>query len=727
MPSDELDGDKRDATPGDLFDANSTFPGEERDHNSTDLDATFDTDEATNLALDSETSARTLTSPLAIDDDDDLRNSLEQPLGNYVLIRQIGQGGMGSVYLARHKQFRQRRYAIKVISGALPTPMAKSRFEREIAAMGSLDHPNLIFATDAEIESDPMYLVMEYVPGHDLQQSLGRHGRLTFGVAAEILRQTALALDFAHGQQIIHRDVKPSNLIVTPDGVVKLLDLGIASLQSGPQRLTAQGDMLGTAPFMAPEIWTHGDQVVPASDLYSLGCTAYCLLLGHPPFTGQTMASLCESHLHQAPPRLEDAVPDIPIEMVRLIEDVMIKEPEDRLASAAAFAERIAPYCEPITDPSAFSQSNGKRASSAVVDTDTEPPETDRVIPSGIRESISVDDHWTRNRTRQKPIVKKIIIVASTMILISILSITLSYFPPMTSPAWLLRFDRVGDPSTMPGFGFIVELVRGAVYIASVVTVLSLTFTREIRLFFNWRVWKRSIVLLRLAVILIAGVFVGMEASRQLDPSQAATGMVDWAALNGIDTTPEIEARPYLPYFVYSSVNYVVIVGGLIAFPFARFFFSDLSYIVRQLATFRSQQDRTLTGEKLTRNLYRFGSELRNLTSRYVLVLATLSVAAHYEYWIGAQTLTEEGLMTLLFGFIGTALTAVFLITITVIYFQGFDKTSRRITMIGNVADEQTLSKIDAIWFVKTIFVYRLSGLFCLSALIVLLHSWIAG
>ena len=285
-------------------------------------------------------------------DDGTLPLISEQIIGNYQLLRPIGSGAMGEVYLARHRQFKDRQYAIKLIRQGMISTEARTRFEREILAMGDLAHPNLVYANDAGMDGDRMYLVMEYVSGEELQCMIDQHGKFRVPYAAEIIRQICVGIAHAHQRSVVHRDIKPANVMVSDQMQVKVLDLGIASLQNdAASRMTTAQSVMGTAPFISPELWEGATNATPASDVYAIGCTAYCLLTGEPPFAGekyQSLTSVMLAHRESAPTPLKKLRKDVPPELHKLLYRTLDKNPANRLSDAAELARLITPFCEPL-------------------------------------------------------------------------------------------------------------------------------------------------------------------------------------------------------------------------------------------------------------------------------------------------------------------------------------------------------------------------------------------
>ncbi|MGI9472701.1 MAG: serine/threonine protein kinase [Rubripirellula sp.] len=666
--------------------------------------------------------------PPASKNDSKRRRAPLATYGNYETIRRIGRGGMGEVFLARHLQFKQRLYALKLIRASRTSPKARERFEQEIQAMGGLSHPNVVFASDAGVDGDEMYLVMEYVAGADLQRRVSQEGPFSAGNAAEIIRQVALGLQHAHAAHIIHRDVKPSNIIVSDRGVAKLLDLGVASLQGGSSHVTNDGDLVGTAPFLAPELWHDARLANAQSDLYALGCTAYLLLTGNAPFNQLdhvSLPQLMQAHHHQPPTPLDQINPHVPRSFAAVVEQTLAKDPNDRPASALQFASDLEPFCETlpirVTEDVHTEESENRTGDHPSHDYSTNGHSTNGHSTGGHSGTESVEGkRWTRNVTQPKPILARIVTVTTTLTLVASISLAMAYFGPMSTPTWQLRFDRLGDPAVHRGVGFSIELLRAWLYVSLTVLILGTQFTREIRTFFDYRNWGRSVCMLRIVILVVIGAFVVMEGTRQLTVSRAPASLAQWGLDHGIQTTPEAEAVPYRPYLIYSLNNYIVVMGGLFAFPAIRFWFSDLRYILMQLSNLKRRQSTQSNGGRLTANLHRFGTELRQMTGRYFSILGVLAIGAHYDYWIGSMTLTDEGQNTMLMGMAIACSALAFVLVVAYIFFCGFDCTRRRVQTLD---DERRLSQIDTIWFLKTTLLYNLGGLACISLLGLIAHA----
>lgn len=265
-------------------------------------------------------------------------------LGKYKLLDHLGTGGMSSVYLAEHV-LMQRRVAIKVLpKHRVQDASYLARFLREAKAAAALDHRNIVRAYDVDHDGVNHYLVMEYVEGQDLQRMVRERGPLPFHEAVEYVRQAAEGLQHAHQAGLIHRDVKPANLLVDRNGTVKLLDLGLARFtddERGSLTIAYDENVLGTADYLAPEQAVDSHRVDHRADIYGLGCTLYYLLTGHPPFCEGTLAQRIMKHQREAPPDIRIDRPDVPQDLVAICLKMMAKKPSDRYQSAAEVAQAL--------------------------------------------------------------------------------------------------------------------------------------------------------------------------------------------------------------------------------------------------------------------------------------------------------------------------------------------------------------------------------------------------
>ncbi len=268
-------------------------------------------------------------------------------LGKYRLLSLLGRGGMSSVYLAEHVLMR-RRCAIKVLPAKRVRDSSYlARFHREAQAVASFDHPNIVRAYDVDHQTDRdaeiHFLVMEYVEGTSLQDYVTKQGPAGFADAVDFVRQAALGLAHAHKAGMVHRDIKPGNLLRDKQGTVKILDLGLARFFTGndeEQALTIQHDekVLGTADYLAPEQAMDSHSVDARADIYALGCTLYFLLTGQPPFTEGTLAQRLMAHQTKEPPAIEAKRPDTPPSLIAIVKQLMAKKADDRYQTAAEAA-----------------------------------------------------------------------------------------------------------------------------------------------------------------------------------------------------------------------------------------------------------------------------------------------------------------------------------------------------------------------------------------------------
>lgn len=260
-------------------------------------------------------------------------------LDSYVLLERLGEGGVGQVFKARHIRMG-RIVAVKIIRRErLRKANAVRRFHREVCAAARLDHPNVVHAYDAGRVGDRHYFVMEHVEGADFDRLIERCGPLSAAEACECIRQAARGLGHAHDKGLIHRDVKPQNLMLTTGSRVKVLDLGLSrntepALDAHSQ-LTRDGAVLGTVDFLAPEQAADPSAADARADLYGLGCTFYFLLTGRVPFPGGSTVDKLLRHQSREPEPLEQVCLGISTEVATVVRKLMAKRPEDRYQSAS--------------------------------------------------------------------------------------------------------------------------------------------------------------------------------------------------------------------------------------------------------------------------------------------------------------------------------------------------------------------------------------------------------
>jgi serine/threonine protein kinase len=292
-------------------------------------------------------------------------------LGSYVLLERLGEGGMGQIYKARHRRLG-RIVALKLIrKERLSNPAAVSRFHREILAAAQLDHPNIVLAYDADAVDGVHFYTMEYVEGSTFKRLICTSGPFLVPLACEAIRQAALGLQHAFARGLVHRDVNPSNLMLTwvsqPTGslahagkegqtralwgshtpLVKILDVGLARIhlpgdEARPSGSTTQmGMLMGTPDFIAPEQARDPRQADTRADIYSLGCTFYYILAGALPFPGGTKMEKVIRHQLEQPRPLEQLRPETPVEVLRIVRKMMAKRPEERYQTPGEVAAEL--------------------------------------------------------------------------------------------------------------------------------------------------------------------------------------------------------------------------------------------------------------------------------------------------------------------------------------------------------------------------------------------------
>jgi serine/threonine-protein kinase len=270
-------------------------------------------------------------------DANDLTN---QTIAGYSILHRLGVGGMSEVYLA-FQQSLHRHVALKVLrADFVGSDEHELRFLQEARAAASLIHPNIVQVYDVGKFDSIHYIAQEYVPGSNLSSFIQRRGSLPLNESVSILWQATAALQKAASIGLVHRDIKPDNLLLTPDGEVKVADFGLARARNQNQNLTAVGVALGTPLYMSPE-QVQGLSVDSRSDLYSLGATAYHMLAGRPPFFGDTPIALAMQHVQAEPVSLKQLRPDLPDELVEIVHRLLRKTPEERYASAIELARDL--------------------------------------------------------------------------------------------------------------------------------------------------------------------------------------------------------------------------------------------------------------------------------------------------------------------------------------------------------------------------------------------------
>ena len=272
-------------------------------------------------------------------------------LGDFCLLRKLGKGGMADVYLAEQTSLH-RQVAIKIMRPDFVTdPTYVKRFRHEASAAGGLNHPNIVQVYMVGEQEGIHFISQEYVQGRNLKEFITRKGPLEVPIALHILKQVAAALQVAHEKGIVHRDIKPENILLTKKGEAKVADFGLAQLTLGGEKvqLTQVGVTMGTPLYMSPE-QVNGKPLDARSDIYSLGVMAWHMLVGRPPFSGDTALAVAVKHLNEQPPSLAEARPDLPVGVRALVERMMSKKKEDRPADAQSVLAEIKQLLRQVTN-----------------------------------------------------------------------------------------------------------------------------------------------------------------------------------------------------------------------------------------------------------------------------------------------------------------------------------------------------------------------------------------
>jgi serine/threonine protein kinase len=300
-------------------------------------------------------------------------------LGSYLLSKQLGSGGMSNVFRAVHEE-TGNVVAVKV----LPRSLAKNvtllqRFMREAKSAEALDHPNIVAIYDRGFDQGRHYLVLEYVEGRDLHDRVRLNGPLEQDEAVRFIREVAEGLRYASSQGMIHRDVKPANLLMTPEGHAKIIDLGLAlQTEDEDERVTRDGTTVGTVDYMAPEQARDSRQTSERSDIYSLGCTYYYLLTGSQPYPGGGLADKLARHYKAPIPDVRATRPELSESLSLLIRRMMEKKPERRFADYTQLIEAI----DALSDPSSSASRSPAILDAVIVDDDEDEGEAIGLEPT---------------------------------------------------------------------------------------------------------------------------------------------------------------------------------------------------------------------------------------------------------------------------------------------------------------------------------------------------------
>jgi serine/threonine protein kinase len=319
-------------------------------------------------------------------------------VGRYDLDERIGKGGMGAVYRGRDRE-TGAVVAVKILGRALAgDPQTLARFAQEFTAAQKLDHPNIVRCLDAGADGESHYFVMEYVEGLSLGDAVRKNGKMSERTAVRVITQMAQALHYAHRRKVIHRDVKPENVLVRADGLAKLADFGLAKDTDSDGDLTRSATLLGTPHYMAPEQYTDAKRVGPAVDVYSLAATLYTALTGRLPFADCKTVVALAKQTRLAVPSPRQVVPAVSEAVDRAVRLAMHPDPAQRPATCLEFA-RLLPAADPTqaeVETPRDRKSERRRSprrpavqgAACLVDTGITPGETDAVEawPAAVRD-----------------------------------------------------------------------------------------------------------------------------------------------------------------------------------------------------------------------------------------------------------------------------------------------------------------------------------------------------
>lgn len=342
-------------------------------------------------------------------------------LGKYKLLGHLGTGGMSSVYLAEHKLSGQKR-AIKVLPRKKVSDKSYlDRFYREGKAAASLNDPNIVRIYDICNEADTHYMVMEWVDGIDLYELVKKDGPLPFENAVKYTMHAAKGLSHAHEKNLVHRDIKPANLLLARDGDVKILDLGLALMREETESLTVlyNEKVMGTADYLSPEQAVNSHDVDHRADIYSLGCTLYFFLTGHPPFPEGTIAQRIAMHQSKEPAPITESRPDCPPALSEFCKRMMMKSPDDRIQSCDKIEQGLQSYLVSgtvaVEEAAPAFSINTKRRRSESDDADSSgEKKTAKASKSGKGSFKSI----SRKKTKPVPVWALILLIAAMFVLL---------------------------------------------------------------------------------------------------------------------------------------------------------------------------------------------------------------------------------------------------------------------------------------------------------------------
>lgn len=337
----------------------------------------------------------------------------------YQILEKIGSGGMGDVYRAIHRSM-SRPVAIKVLKRHLfENDRAVARFHNEIKVAAQLNHPNIVLSYDAEVTSGMNILVMELVNGRKLSDIVSEKQVLSVSQACRYAIQIACGLAHADSLGTTHRDIKPQNVLITNDGTVKIADFGLAKfamdkVDEDSRSLTAEGETFGTPDYVAPEQIRNTAAADRRSDIYSLGCTIYFMLTGRPPFVEASVGEKLACHLEKTPPSLASLRPELPADLIGIIERMMHKSPQHRLQTCADVIDDLSKFVNPLTES----------------ETEFEAASWDTAIISSGNNLVRSENHQPHRGSRRRIF----FFVGLGAALVGLSAVVVSWMPPFRTP-----------------------------------------------------------------------------------------------------------------------------------------------------------------------------------------------------------------------------------------------------------------------------------------------------
>lgn len=650
------------------------------------------------------------------------RNSLPggRILGDYEIIKQIGAGGMGQVYQARHLRMK-RTVALKTLPSSLMDSIElQKRFQREVEAVAQLDHPNIVSAYDAGEADNVHYLVMQYVDGQDLMSLLNERQYLEPHVAVDSIIQAGRGLQFAHQHGVIHRDVKPSNLLVDRAGTVKILDMGLARFdqphdgdREQVSELTQQGSVMGTADYISPEQSLDARKADHRSDIYSLGCTLYHLLTGRPVFSGSTIQEKIFRHHRDPIPLASQFANGLPSELDRVLSKMLAKNPENRFQTmddVLRALESLGNLEDLKIEYPSFKQ-DVDQADLNTRNSLVENTPHHFELPSTIVEP----PQWTGKELALGLSLVSILLVAS------LVSVTLAY-TTWTSELWLNHYEKLTG-TYVSGLGWEIECLRAIIYLPSVILLCCWRFKTEMLQIVGVLPSRRIVIVARILLVVFSVGFGILETHRHLSVDQAPTQLVEET---GGDVSDQVlvakQQRPYAAYLPYSLINYMVVMPLLVIVPIAALG-ADLPQLrgqQRNLAAAFKRED--LSEQQILSGFQKFELNCQAICARYLDFLLLLLIAINFECWLGRFTLSETAFRLMTGGWMIVALITVgSFIWFFAIYTDSNQAASRALVNRESTQSVNFRNQHNSAAFLKWLITGRLSGLGVTVSMLVLL------